>query len=233
MKTSKIIEQNKKSIVLLDIVIPQEGGKSKVSIRGTGFIISSDGKFVTCAHVYEGIPEDERQYLGVKVPMETDKKGLIPYKSFKVELIDIDKENDIALMSIMSEENDFKAIQEIGDSEDVQEGEEALFVGYPLALELLQMGFGITMSANECIISSVKRRKVNGSLHFFMVDTHINNGLSGSPLFSRDTGRVVGVASGKISQKVGLPEGRVIDISANMGICRPINYAKNLIEKNK
>ncbi len=232
MRTSKIIEQNKNSIILLDIVIPQTNGQSRVSIRGTGFIVSKDGKFITCAHLYDNIPENEREYLGAKVPMEIDEKGLTPYKRFGVELIDVDKENDVALMKIISEENNFKPIQEIGDSETVQEGDEALFVGYPLALELLQMGFGITMSANKCIISSVKRRGVDGSLHFFMVDIHINNGLSGSPLFSVDTGEVIGIASGKISSKIQ-SQGKDFDIPANMGICRPAKYAKDLIKKNK
>lgn len=233
MKTSKIIEQNKKSIILLDIVIPQKDGKSKISIRGTGFIVSKDGKFITCAHLYNNIPENERQYLGTKIPTEKDEKGITHYNRFNVQLLEIDNENDIALMKISSEENNFKPIQRIDDSEAVREGDRVLFLGYPLALELLQMRFGITMSASECIIGSIKRRGVDGSLHFYIVDTHINNGLSGSPLFSVNTGRVIGIASGKISSKVSLPDGKVIDTPANMGICRPTRYIKDLIEKNK
>jgi S1-C subfamily serine protease len=234
MKISEIIEQNKKSIILIDVLIPGEGGKNKLSIRGTGFIISKDGKFVTCSHVYNQIPENERQYLGVKVPERTDEKGITFYKRYNVKLLDIDKENDVALMEVVSQGDvEFEPIKGFGDSESVKEGDEVMFLGYPLALELIKMKFGITISANKCIISSTKRRGFDGSLHFFIVDTHINNGSSGSPLFLIDTGKIVGMASGKISAKIPAPKGGQIDIPANMGICRPANHIVDLINKNK
>jgi len=234
MKISEIIEKNKKSIILLDIVIPGENNQSRISIRGTGFIVSEDGKFITCAHVYNQIPENERQFFGVKVPAKTDEKGITFYDRYKVELVNMDKENDIALMQIVSDNNiKFGSVFGLGDPSLIKEGDEVMFLGYPLALELIKMGFGITMSANKCIISSIKRRGKDGSLHFFMVDTHINNGSSGSPLFSVDTGKIIGVASGKISAKVPSPGGKQIDVPANMGICKPSNYIKNLININK
>src|SRR3989344_6553710 len=127
----------------------------------------------------------------------------------------------------------FGAIQGLGNSESVKEGEEVIYIGYPLAVELLNMGFGITMTTNKCIISSIKRRGADGSLHFFLVDTHINGGSSGSPVFSAETGNIVGISSARISSKIPIPGGAVADIPANMGICRPIKYAIELINKNK
>jgi len=92
------------------------------------------------------------------------------------------------------------------------------------------MQFGITMTTNKCIISSVKRRGVDGSLHFFMIDTHANNGSSGSPVFAAETGRLVGIVSGKISTRVPTPDGKMIDVPANMGICRPVNYINKWVK---
>ncbi len=218
MKTSQIIEKNKNSIILVALYIPGDNNQGKVSIRGTGFIISPDGQFITCAHV--------------SVPGRTDEKDITTYDRYKAKLLKMDEENDLALMQIISSsEKEFEFIQNFGDSESVKQGDEVVFMGYPLATELLGMKFGITMSANHCIISSVKRRAKDGSLHFFMVDTHINNGSSGSPVFLKDNGEVIGVTSGKISQRILPPGGKTFDIPANMGICRPVNYVKNLISE--
>lgn len=233
MQISKIIEKNKNSIILVALYMPGENNQAKVSIRGTGFIISRDGKFITCAHVYKQIPQNELSYLEVSVPGKTDERGITHYDRYKVKLLKMEEENDLALMQIISDKNDFELIEDFGDSESVKEGDEIIFIGYPLATELLGMQFGITMSTNHCIISSVKRRGVDGSLHFFMIDTHINNGSSGSPVFLKDTGKVIGIASGRISSKITAPDGKIFDIPANMGICRPAKYIVDLINKNK
>lgn len=233
MKISEIIEKNRDSIILIALYTSGDNNQGKVSIRGTGFIISRDGKFITCAHVYKQIPENELPYLEVSVSGKTDERGITHYDRYKVKLLKMDEENDLALMQIISDKNNFETIEGFGDSELVKEGDEVIFIGYPLGTELLSMQFGITMSTNHCIVSSVKRRGVDGSLHFFMVDTHINNGSSGSPVFLKDTGRVIGITNARISAKITASDGKIFDIPANMGICRPIQYAKNLISQNK
>jgi len=231
MKISGIIKKNKNSVILVALYVPGENNQGKVSIRGTGFIISRDGKFITCGHVYKQIPQNDLPYLEVSVPGKIDEKGITHYDRYKVKLLKIDKENDLALMQIISDKNNFETIEGFGKSESVKEGDEVVFIGYPLATELLGMRFGITMNTNHCIISSVKRRGIDGSLHFFMIDTHINNGSSGSPVFLKDTGKVIGIASGRISAKISSPEGKILDIPANMGICGPAKYIIDLINK--
>ena len=231
MKISEIIKKNKNSVILVALYVPGENNQGKVSIRGTGFIISRDGKFITCGHVYKQIPQNDLPYLEVSVPGKIDEKGITHYDRYKVKLLKIDKENDLALMQIISDKNNFETIEGFGKSESVKEGDEVVFIGYPLATELLGMRFGITMNTNHCIISSVKRRGIDGSLHFFMIDTHINNGSSGSPVFLKDTGKVIGIASGRISAKISSPEGKILDIPANMGICGPAKYIVDLINK--
>lgn len=233
MENSKIIEKNNKAIILLRLFIPGENNQGQLSIRGTGFIVSNDGKFITNAHVLKEIPENQKQYLEAQV-IDKEENKIIYYKQFGVEILKTDEENDIALLKLKGSEKDsFISVQNIGNSENVVEGEDLLFMGYPLATELLAMGFGITLSANHCMISSVKRR-ADGSLHFFMIDSHINNGSSGSPVFSKKDGSVIGVTSGKISVRIQTDpnnQSKFADIPANMGICRPIEYAKKLINQ--
>ena len=65
-----------------------------------------------------------------------------------------------------------------------------------------------------------------------IIDTHINLGSSGSPVFSKKTGEIIGIASGRIGTKIPIPnqsENKAIEISANLGICRPVDYLKDLI----
>ena len=230
MNIQKIIEKNRNAIVLIAVEIPKENNQTTIGIRGTGFIISNDGKFITNEHVYKQIPENELQYACAKVPGKIDEKGSQFYNRYPIKLLHIDEENDVALMQIIADKK-FETIENLGDSELLKEGDEIVYIGYPLATEMLNMGFGITMTTNKCIVSSIKRRGVDGSMHFFLVDTHTNNGSSGSPVFSTDTGKVIGVVSGKISSRIPAPDKSMIDIPANIGICRPIKYAIDLIEK--
>ncbi len=237
MNIQKIIKKNRNAIVLIDLQKPGEGTQKQISIRGTGFIVFDDGKFITNAHVYKSVQENEMQYLGVSVPGKTDDKNLTHYDRFPVKLLKIDEENDVVLMQIASDnpstgsgQRKFETIGKVGNSEAVKEGDEVVYIGYPLATEMLNMGFGITMTTNNCLISSIKRRGVDGSLHFFLVDTHTNNGSSGSPVFSVDSGEVIGIVSGKISSRIPGPNGQVLDIPANIGICRPAKYIENLLK---
>ena len=230
MNIQKIIEKNKKAVVIIDLHKATGENQKQISIRGTGFIISEDGKFITNAHVYKQISENELPYIGVSVPGNTDERQLTHYDRYQTKLLSIDEENDVALMQIVSDKK-FGTIDSLRDSESINEGEEVIYIGYPLGTEMLNMGFGITLTTNKCIISSVKRRGSDGSLSFFLVDTHTNNGSSGSPVFSQDTGKIIGIVSGKISSRIPGPNGQVLDIPANIGICRPIKYAVNLIKK--
>lgn len=233
MENSKIIEQNKKSVILLRTFIPGEQNKAKVSIRGTGFVVSEEGHFITCAHVYKEIPASELQHLEAQIPGKID-GNTIHYESMGVEFLRADEENDVALMKLKpNSPMNFTPIKAIGDAETIQVGDEVIFLGYPLATELLAMGFGITMSAAHCIVSAVKRRGIDKTLHFLMIDTHLNFGSSGSPVFSRAAGEVIGIASGRISNRIQVDptnQSKVADIPANMGICRPINYVQKLLK---
>ncbi len=228
MENSEIFKKNYKAILLLRLFVPGENNQSKVSVRGTGFIVSEDGKFITNTHVYKEIPEGERQCLEAQI-FAKEEKGIVYYRSLKIELLKMDEINDLVLMKLKDDTGAvFDTVAKIGDLEKVEEGNELLSLGYPLATEMLSMNFGVTLSLGHSIISSIKRRQ-DASLDFFMIDAHVNNGSSGSPIFLKSTGEVIGVVSGRISQKTILPDNKLVDIPANLGICRPINYIKKLL----
>ncbi|MEK7612405.1 MAG: serine protease [Patescibacteria group bacterium] len=233
MKNKEIIEKNKKAILLLRLANKAEG---KISVRGTSFIVNSKGLFITAAHVYNSIPSNELELLEAQVMNEEVSKGVYNYLSYKVELLEMNKESDTALMRLLpasDQKNEFAYISpdEFGDPAALQEGDDLLFMGYPLATELIGMGFGITMTSIHCILSAMKYKGSDHSLHFLMVDTHTNPGVSGSPVFLKESGQVIAMVSGNVSQAVQSPDQKMVRIPANIGICQPINHIKEIIKK--
>lgn len=216
----------------IGLIVVHDNETNKFNIRGTGFLISQKGQLITNWHVCGSVPADEIQNLMIMLPEKTDNKGVTNYKSHKVSVVEKDKENDIALLQIANDQGlKFDYISDIEYADGVyKEGEEAVFLGYPLAAELIQMQFGITMTVNRCIVSCSKRRGSDGSFHFFLIDTHANRGSSGSPIFSLETGSVIGIVSGNIGQNIMMNE-KPIQIPANIAICRPSMYIKDLLEK--
>ena len=125
MKIQEIIEKNKGATILIDVVVYGSNNETKFSIKGTGFVISTDGKFITNAHVYKQVLESELKYLGASVPGKVNEKKLTPYDRYPIKLLNIDEENDIALMQIVSDKK-FETVDKIGDSEKAREGDEVV-----------------------------------------------------------------------------------------------------------
>jgi len=99
MKISEIIEKNKNSIILVALYIPEAGekNKGKVSIRGSGFIISPDGK---------NLPEDLKNDEKIKgiLKIKTQIKDFL--KSQGVEEIEcLGKKFDPNLHEVVEEVN--------------------------------------------------------------------------------------------------------------------------------
>lgn len=226
MKYSDIIEKYKDGIGFLALHISKDG-RTGLKIGGTCFVAGEKGKILTCAHLYNKLSEQEKEQLFVSLPVE--KKGrLTKYGEHKLSLIAKDDENDVALFQADKLPSFIKPIP-MGNDEIIVAGDDVGFVGFPIATSLLNMGWGITLSANKCIIGAVKWRGVDQSLHFFQLDTHIRPGNSGSPLFSFDQGKVIGIAAGHVGR--GIEGMSRANIPQMIGIARPICYGKKLLEK--
>lgn len=228
MEYSDIIETYGDAIGFLAIPVIKDG-RSGVKIVGTCFVVGKKGEILTCAHLYNKLSEEERGKLFVGLTVE--KKGrLTGYGEYKLSLIARDDENDVVLFQVNKPASFIKPIP-IGDDEIVRTGEDVGFVGFPIAASLLNMGWGITLSANKCIIGAVKRRGSDQSLHFFQLDTHVRPGNSGSPLFSLNQGKVIGIAAGHVGRGIEGMNG--VNIPQMIGIARPISYGEKLLEKAK
>ncbi|MBE9028348.1 trypsin-like peptidase domain-containing protein [filamentous cyanobacterium LEGE 11480] len=151
-----------------------EGGMPEEKVRegsGSGFILTSNGRVLTNAHVVEGADEVE-----VKL-----KDG----RSFKGKVVGLDTVTDIAAIKIAA--NELPAVT-IGNSDQLTPGNWAIAIGNPLGLDN-------TVTAG--IISALGRssREVGISdkrVSFIQTDAAINPGNSGGPLLN-DRGEVIGV----------------------------------------
>ena len=221
-------------IDLLKTVAGPDGKQGQqVSIRGTGFLVSPDGLIATAAHVIKEIPEGEVHLLGVGFKGKPDENGIRAYTRVKVSVYKVDSENDVALLKIDNSSNIKYPISLeslLGKTEKLYEGDDILMIGYPLATEMLSMGFGITESSYSAIVSTMKRKADNGALHFFLINTHLNKGASGSPVFDLKSGSIVGIATGTIQSKTQIEKDKIIEVPSNIGLCRPINYLANLLK---
>ena len=136
---------------------------------GSGFLISTDGYVLTCAHVIDGARE-----IVVRL---RDRREL------SAQLVGLDRRSDIALLKIAA--NGLPRV-DLGDPSKLDVGEWVLAIGSP---------FGFESSATAGIVSATGRSLPKESyVPFIQTDVAINPGNSGGPLFNLD-GEVVGVNS--------------------------------------
>jgi S1-C subfamily serine protease len=181
------------------------GVTSSGTATGTGFIVRSDGVIVTNQHVVEGA-----QHVTVTL---SGPNG----RSLDATVITTDQQHDLAVLGVDATGLPTVAL---GDSNDLQLGQQVVALGFALALE-----GGPTVTSG--IVSSLDRtiqvqdpNATSGSRTYadvLQTDAAINPGNSGGPLIDL-TGHVVGIDSAGSSQ------------AENIGFAIAIDAAKPLIE---
>jgi len=158
--------------------------------QGTGFLVSADGVIVTNYHVIE-----TGNVAVVKFPDDT---------AFPVDgVLAADKVRDLAVIKIHGKT--FRTLA-LGDSDDIQVGEEVVAIGNPLSLE---------STVSNGIISGVRTSKEQGG-KFLQTTAPISPGSSGGPLFNM-RGEVVGINT------------LYLEGGENLNFAIPVNDAKLLL----
>lgn len=139
---------------------------------GTGFLVTSDGYLVTCAHVVENATK-----IDVVVGAQT----------MPGQVIAMDKPHDLAIVRVSATN---LPIVPLANSDAVQLAQEVRAVGFPLS-NVLGESVKITRGTVSGMVNSEGRR-------LFQVDASINPGNSGGPVVN-ELGHVVGVASAKLA----------------------------------
>jgi len=160
---------------------------------GSGMIIDESGYILTNNHIVEDVQlamvtlKDGRQYLGT--------------------VIGRDELRDLAIIKISASEFDFPVVT-LGNSNELEAGEEVIAIGYSLGLE------------GEATVSKgiVSAFRTGDGVHYIQTDAAINPGNSGGPLVNFN-GEVIGIATAKI----------VHEAVEGMGFAIAINDAKSFI----
>ena len=171
---------------------------------GSGFVISDNGYILTNYHVIKGASS-------IKV-------AFMDGTNYDATLVGGESENDIAVLKINA--SGLSPVV-LGNSDNVQVGEQVVAIGNPLGELTYSMTQGIISAKDRSITMS------DGTvMNMLQTDTAINNGNSGGPLFDM-YGQVIGITSAKLSNSATAGSGATIE---GLGFAIPINDIKGMVE---
>lgn len=180
---SEFKRRTEPSVMLLEVI--DENGNRKGS--GTGFVITADGILLTCAHVVDKA-ERIRARLYNPGMMGGDTRW------FECEILDpIQYDIDMALVKIENGGN-FSPLPLRRTDEPAIEGEDMLLMGYPLPDKLDKDYSRVKSVLYRGTVSSIQKEGTVSEIH--IVQCEGKRGQSGSPVFSCNDGRVIGVFDG-------------------------------------
>jgi hypothetical protein len=151
-------------------VVLIKGTGAEGNITGTGFLIASDGKVVTCLHIVQGLKAGAVKLANGEV-----------YSPFSIRAFD--EQRDLAIIQISG--FDLPTV-ELGNSDELQAGEAVLLVGSPLGLE---------QTVTSGVVSAIRESPEMGKI--IQTDAAANPGNSGGPLLNA-RGQAVGVLDFKL-----------------------------------
>jgi len=187
---NKLVSASEKSIGSV-VTISSVNNASLSNNRGevgSGVIFSNDGYIVTNLHILSN--------QNISVKLDNGKK-------YMASIIGIDKNTDIAVLKISSNE-ELKPIN-FANSDSLKIGDRVLAIGNP---------YGIGISVSNGIISATGRDYGNPYLQLIQTDAAINPGNSGGALIN-ENGNLIGINS-KIFSKTGAYQGIGFAIPSNL-----------------
>ena len=172
---------------------------------GSGFIINDDGEIITNNHVINGS-------RNITVTLSD-------HKTYKADILGIDRRNDLALIKIKAGRK--LPFVRLGDSENLQVGQKVLAIGNP---------FGLEGTLTTGIVSSLGRSLQNedGTAleGLIQTDAAINPGNSGGPMFD-SKGSVIGINTAIYGSQTRSGESGSIGI----GFAVPVSRVKSILEE--
>lgn len=176
-------------------------GEREVQGVGSGVIINSNGYILTNSHVVS-----DGNTSRIQVMLEDD-------KTVDAKLLWNDPYMDLAVIKV--DETDLPAA-ELGDSDNVNIGEQAIAIGNPLGLDFNRSVTAGYVSGVDRTIETQDGKIISGLIQ---TDAAINNGNSGGPLLNKK-GQVIGINTIKIGGQA----------TEGLGFAIPINTAKEIVD---
>lgn len=228
------IKEVKSSIVAIGFnpVINSSPDTSKITIIGSGFIVSDDGKILSAAHLCKSLTPEQIGNLKANVMVEQIGDNLERYAWISIKLINKDDKNDIAIFQLQENNGIILKKLDLDDSDKVEIGQEVYFIGFPYAAQLMNDGLGITLIVNKGIVGNIKRDGVDPDhkRNWLIIDAISNPGNSGCPLIDIETNKVIGIMT--VAFRTPSQVMKELDIREPMHIAgaKPINLARDLLK---
>jgi S1-C subfamily serine protease len=164
------------SIVLVSVVRDDPSGGGSIEASGTGFAVLEEGGIATAYHLVRKAREIRVKGLGWS--------GAVP-----ATLIRKDERADLALLRILGDKLSPAPLQRGepgGLDDDVAIGREVAYMGFP---HTDVFDPPLLMTSRAIVGNRYRMREVD----WLVLDTVLSPGTSGGPLFTCDTGKVIGV----------------------------------------
>ncbi len=198
---SKIYNENKDSVVILR-GYTVSGNEEVLSCMGSGFVFKEDGYILTNSHIVADVNKITVEfYDGTTVDSE---------------IVGFDERTEVAVIKVTVDKK-LKPVK-LGDSDKTSIGEYAIAIGHPM---------GYTYSLTVGIVSGIHRNVENNNYTYKMIqiDTPINSGNSGGPLFNIE-GEVIGITT--LKESTSILSGKTVE---GMGFAITVNTAKDVAEQ--
>ncbi len=202
-----------------------------VRLRGTGFVVADGSYVLTNAHVLpDPAADDGAAELAVFV-------GTGPSPEVRrARLVAEDRRHDVAVLKIPG--RPLPAL-ELGRDETVAEGTAIAFTGFPIGtvLGLYPVTHqGIVSAITPIAVPQVSPRRLNAEMirrlrapfSVFQLDATAYPGNSGSPLYDRETGVVIGIVS---SVFVKRSKENLLKDPSGITYAIPIRFARALLRR--
>jgi serine protease Do len=227
------IEQIKAGVVVIGTF--QRTRTPQFRFLGTGFAVDDGRSIATNAHVVGQRLDTgaDPEVLAVMPPTSDPGKSMI----VEVTRSAVDEEHDLALLKLKT--GRLPALR-LSEDDTVRDGDEFLFTGFPIGAVLGPIAathramvsavtpIVIPLPTGDRLDANVVRRLQRGSFSVYQLDGTAYPGNSGSPLFRRQTGEVVGVVNMVFVK--GLKENALAQPSG-ISYAIPIRYLRELLAK--
>jgi len=177
------------------------GYQTTSAASGSGFVLTDDGYVLTNQHVIEN--------------SNSIKVTFYDGTTADAKLIGYDINNDIAVLKV--EATGLTPVK-LGDSENMNVGDEVIAIGNPLGELTFSLTRGVVSALNRSVTTST-----GVNMNLIQTDCAINSGNSGGPLFNL-YGELVGITNAKYSGNSA--SGASID---NIGFAIPINNVLDIV----
>ncbi len=148
--------------------------------EGSGFVLDTDGRIVTNAHVVtDGEGDDRKEAKAVFI--EFPDRNVVPAM-----IVGFDPFADVALLKMKPDGFDLHPL-ELGDDAELVVGQPVAAIGSPFG-EQQSLSIGV-VSATDRSVGSLTQFQIEGAIQ---TDASINPGNSGGPLLDADA-RVIGI----------------------------------------